>query len=85
MDWNIFQIVQWPSQDFKGDLTLITYGFLFYFMLIRVYEDQKKPHLLFLRVGKFLYDALKTPTQTRRQKSFQKWNYRPPIALFGII
>ena len=63
-------------------LTLITYGFLFHFMLIGVQKCQTCPSQV---LGGFFYDALKTPHQSRRHKTFKQWKHCPNTALFGLI
>ena len=53
-------IVQWP---YRMTLTLITFGFLFHFMLVGVTEDEKSQTCHCQVLGKFFYDTLKTQRQ----------------------
>ena len=54
--------VQWL---YRITLTLITYGFLFHFMLVGVTDDQKSQTCHSEVLGKFFYDTLKTRRQLR--------------------
>ena len=66
-------LVQWPSQDFKGDLD-IDYKWVFISFYVNtgirgIKKSQTWPSQV---LGNFSYDELKTPHQTRRQKTFKK-------------
>ena len=78
-------IIQCASQDFKGHLD-IDYIWVFNSFYVNTgIRVSKKPNLSFSSVGQIFYDALKTPRQSRRQKTFKKWNNFPNTALFGLF
>ena len=65
-------IIQCASQDFKGHLD-IDYIWVFNSFYVNTgIRVSKKPNLSFSSVGQIFYGALKTPRQSRRQKTFKK-------------
>ena len=78
-------LVQWPSQDFNGDLDFDYIWVFISFYVSRGIEGLKKPNLPFSSVGQFFYDALKARRQSRHQKIFKRCKKFPNIALFSLI
>ena len=77
--------VQWPSQDFKGDLD-IDYIWVFISNHVsRGIGESKKSRFPFPSVGQFLYDTLKTRHQTCHQNISKKSKNASDITLFGLF
>ena len=77
--------VQWPSQDFKGDLD-IDYIWVFISNYVsRGIGEPKKSHFPFPSVGQFLYDKLKTRHQTCHQNISKKSKNCSDITLLGLF
>ena len=77
--------VQWPSQDFKGDLD-IDYIWVFISNHVsRGIGESKKSRFPFPSVGQFLYDTLKTRHQMCDQNISKKSKSASDITLFGLF